>query len=92
MIQPFHFWICIRRSDDTSVRRHGQPRAHCSIVCNRLEKAQPKCPSMGEWIGETYLEYYSATRKKEILPFVPTLMDFQGITLSEVGQRKANRI
>ena len=47
---------------------------------------------MDEWIGETYLEYYSATRKKEILPFVPTLMDFQGITLSEVGQKKANRI
>ena len=35
---------------------------------------QPRCPSVDEWIKKlwyTYtMEYYSAIKKKEILPFV----------------------
>ena len=31
---------------------------------------------------------YSATRKKEILPFATTWVDLEGIILSEVRQRK----
>ena len=36
------------------------------------------------------MEYYSATRKKKILPFVTSWMnlDFEGIILSEISQRK----
>ena len=33
------------------------------------------------------MEYYSATKKNEILPFVTTWMDLQGIMLSEVSQK-----
>ena len=32
------------------------------------------------------MEYYSAMRKKEILPFAKTWMDMEGIVLSEVSQ------
>ena len=35
---------------------------------------------------------YSAVRKKEILPFVTTWMDLEGIMLSEVSQRKKHCI
>ena len=35
-------------------------------------------------------EYYSAMRKKEILPFVTTQMDLQGITVNEISQRLPN--
>ena len=31
------------------------------------------------------LEYYSAMRKKEILPFVTTWVDLEGIMLSEIS-------
>ena len=31
-------------------------------------------------------EYYSAMRKKEVLPFVTTQMELEGIMLSEVSQ------
>ena len=31
-------------------------------------------------------EYYSATRKKEILPFLTTWMDPEGIMLREISQ------
>ena len=34
--------------------------------------------------------YYSAMRKKEILPFVTTWMDLEDIMLSEPSQRKTN--
>ena len=50
---------------------------------------QPKCPSMDEWIKKRdtqwnryTMEYYSPMRKKEILPFVTTWMDFDSIMLS----------
>ena len=32
------------------------------------------------------MEYYSAIRKNEILPFAATWMDLENITLSEVSQ------
>ena len=40
---------------------------------------QPKCPSTDEWIkmmGYMYtVEYYSAIKKNEIMPFAATWMD-----------------
>lgn len=35
-------------------------------------------------------EYYSATRKKEFLPFAITWVDFEGTILNEITQRKTN--
>ena len=32
-----------------------------------------------------YMEYYLAIRKKELLPFAATQMDFEGIILSEIS-------
>ena len=32
------------------------------------------------------MEYYSATNKNEIVPFVTTWMDLDSITLSEINQ------
>ena len=37
-------------------------------------------------------EYYSATKKNEIMPFAATLMDLETVILSEVRQRKTNII
>ena len=34
------------------------------------------------------MEYYSAMRKKETLPFVTTWMDLEGIMLSEISWTK----
>jgi len=38
------------------------------------------------------MEYYSAIKKNEIMPFATTRMELDGITLSKISQRKANII
>ena len=56
---------------------------------------QPKCPPTGEWIKMWYIytmEYYSAIKKNEILPFATMWMDLEGIMLSEISQRKTNTV
>ena len=55
---------------------------------------QPKCPSIDEWMKKTWyiytMEYYSALKKSEIIPYAATGMDLEIIILSEVSQTKTN--
>ena len=55
---------------------------------------QPKCPTTNEWMKKmwhTYtMEYYSAIKKNEIMPFAATWMGLEINILSEVRQRKTN--
>ena len=49
---------------------------------------QPKCPSVVEWIKQLWyistMVYYTAERKKELLPFVTAWMELESIMLSEI--------
>ena len=38
------------------------------------------------------MEYYSAIKKNEMLPFATTWMDLKGIMLAEISQRKINTV
>ena len=55
---------------------------------------QPRCPLIDEWIKKkwyTYtMEYYSAMKKNEIMPFSAIWMDLESVILSEVSQRRRN--
>ena len=57
---------------------------------------EPKCPLMDKWIKKVWyiytMEYYSAIKKNEILPFATTWMELEGIMLSEISQRKTKII
>ena len=55
---------------------------------------QPKGPSTDKWIKMQYIytmEYYSATKKNEIMPFAITWMDLEGIMLSEISQTEKDK-
>ena len=56
---------------------------------------QPKCPSKKEWIKRMWhiyaMEYYSAVKKNEIIPFSATWMDLEMIILSEVSQTEKDK-
>ena len=50
---------------------------------------QHKCPSIDEWIKKMYIytmEYYSAIRRTQIVPFTTTWMELEGIMLNEIRQ------
>ena len=53
---------------------------------------QPKCPSTEDWIKKMRyictMEYYSAIKKNEIMPFAATWMDLEIIILNEVSQKE----
>ena len=55
-----------------------------------------KCPSTDEWIKKMWyiytMEYYSAIKKNEILPFAIMWMELEGIMLSEISQGKTKII
>ena len=57
---------------------------------------QPKCPSRDDWIKKMWYicvyihttDYYSATKKNEIMRFAATWIDLEIIILSEVSQKE----
>ena len=56
---------------------------------------QPKCPLTNEWIRKmcyiSTTEYYSATKKNEIMPFAATWMDIEILILSKVSQKEKDK-
>ena len=56
---------------------------------------QPKCPLTEEWVKKMWyihtVEYYSAIKKNEIMPFAATWMDLEIIILSEVSQTEKDK-
>jgi len=57
---------------------------------------QPKCPPTDEWIKKMWyiytVQYYSAIKKNEIMPFVVTWVKLEIVLRGEVRQRKTNII
>ena len=53
---------------------------------------QPKCPSKEDWIKKMWyiyrIEYYSAIKMNEIMPFAATWMHLETFVLSEVRERQ----
>ena len=56
---------------------------------------QPKYPSIDEWVKKMQyiftVEYYSATKKSEVMPFASTWMDLEIIILSEICQAEKDK-
>ena len=53
---------------------------------------QPKCPSANKWIQKLWyiytMEFYTAERKNELIPFATAWMELESIMLNEISQRR----
>jgi hypothetical protein len=51
---------------------------------------QPRCPTIDEWIKKMWylyaMEFYSATKKNEILSFAGKWLELKNIILNDVSQ------
>ena len=96
MIQQFHFWVkwYIWKKWKQNIKKDIYSLVFiASLFTIAKIWKQPKCLSVDEWIKKMWCMHtmkYSAIRKKEILLFVTTWRDLEGIMLSDVSQRKTN--
>jgi len=55
---------------------------------------QPKSPWMEDWIKKMWymytMEYYSAVKKNEMMPFAATWMDPESLELREISQTETD--
>ena len=56
---------------------------------------QPKCPSTDDWIQKMWyiytMEYYSAIKKDDIMPFAAKRMELETLILSEMSQKDKDK-
>ena len=72
----------------------GTPMFIAALFTTAKTWDHPKCPLTEEWIKMWYIyamEYYSAIKKNEIMPFAATRMDVQIIILTEVSQTEKDK-
>ena len=76
------------------VHRVSKSRTPLKQLSSSSSRKQPKCPSTEEWIKMWYIytmEYYSAIKMKEIVPFAETWVYLEIVIQTEVSQRKKNK-
>ena len=70
------------------------PNVHCYRTVAKTWK-QPKCPLTEDWIKKVWtlytMDYYSAIKKNEIVPFAATWMDLENVILREVSQTEKEK-
>ena len=71
--------------EKNGLKRYMHPNVHYRAIYNRQDRNTGECPLTGEWIKKVCLiytmEYYSAFKKNDIMPFAPILMDLETIIL-----------
>ena len=81
--------------EKNGLKRYVHPNVHYRAIYNRQDVNAGECPLTGEWIKKMCLiytmEYYSAFKKNEIMPFAATWMDPEMVILSEVNRTKKGK-
>ena len=56
---------------------------------------QPKCPLTDDWIRKMWyidiMEYFSAIKMNDIMPFAATWMELETLLLNEVSQKEKDK-
>ena len=85
--------MCLNRKKKITSKGHMHPNVYSSTINNSqsMERAQMFIDGWMDKEDVVYIysmEYYSAIKKNEILPFAVTWMELEGIMLSEIRERQ----
>jgi len=85
-----------KENKNTNLKRYMHTCVYCKYTCIFKAKVwkQPKYPLIGEWVKNSYIyvmEYYSAIKRNEILPFSTTWISLRGIMLSDISQTEKDK-
>ena len=66
-----------------------------ALLTRAKTRKQPKCPLTDDWIRKRWyvytMEYYSAIKKNEIMPFEATWMELEIFILREESQKEKDK-
>ena len=82
--------------DKTFLEKDTYTHMFNAALFTRAKKwKQPKCPSTDDWIRKMWyiytMEYYSAIKKNETMPFAATWMELETLILSEISQKEKDK-
>uniref|UniRef100_A0A4X1TRD2 Uncharacterized protein n=1 Tax=Sus scrofa TaxID=9823 RepID=A0A4X1TRD2_PIG len=82
--------------DKTLLKRHTCTRMFIAALFTIARTwKQSKCPSTDDWIWKRWyiytMEYYSAIKKNDIMPFAATWMELENLILSEMSQKDKDK-
>ncbi|KAF0871819.1 LORF2 protein, partial [Crocuta crocuta] len=97
---PYHPAISLlgiypKETKITDLKGYIYPDVYSNISKIAKLWKEPKCPLTDEWREDTWytytIEYYSAIKKNEILPFATMWMELESIMLSEINQSEKDK-
>ena len=88
MIQQSHSW-------ESMQTKLSLKKTHTALFTIAKTWKQPKCQLTDEWIKKMWyvytMEYYSAIKKDDIMPFAATWMEVENLILSEMSQKDKDK-
>ena len=71
------------------------PHVHCSTIHNSQDMETTQMSITDDWIRKRWyiytMEYYSAIKKNDIMPFAATWMELENLILSEMSQKDKDK-
>ena len=89
MTQQFHCWDYILSALKHQFKEPMRPMFTAAQFIIAKWWKQPKCPLANEWIKKVWyiytMEFYTAERKREFIPFATAWMELESNMLSKLG-------